>query len=50
MIPPLMKSWMLVRVTAKGKKHMKSEEESSLTETKLSDVFLEIQGQMLKEQ
>ena len=29
---------------------MKSEEESSLTETKLSDVFLKIQGQMLKEQ
>ena len=35
---------------SKGKKPMKSEEESSLTETKLSDVFLEIRGQMLKEQ
>ena len=34
----------------KGKKPMKSEEESSLTETKLSNVFLEIRGQMLKEQ
>ena len=33
----------------KGKKPMKSEEESSLTETKLSNVFLEIWGQMLKE-
>ena len=34
----------------KRKKPLKSEEESSLTETKLSDVFLEIRGQMLKEQ
>ena len=29
---------------------MKSERESALTETKLSDVFLEIRSQMLKEQ
>ena len=35
---------------SKGKKPMKSEEESSLTETKLSDVFFEIRGQILKEQ
>ena len=35
---------------SKGTKPMKSEEESSLTKTKLSDVFLEIRGQMLKEQ
>ena len=28
---------------------MKYEDESNLTETKLSDVFLEIRGQMLKE-
>ena len=35
---------------SKGNKPLKSEEESSLTETKLSDVFLEIRGQMLKEQ
>ena len=35
---------------SKGKKPMKLEEESNLTETKLSDVFLEIRGQMLKEQ
>ena len=34
----------------KGKRPMKSEGESSLTETKLSDVFLEIRSQMLKEQ
>ena len=34
----------------KGKKPLKLEEESSLTETKLSYVFLEIRGQMLKEQ
>ena len=34
----------------KGKRSMKSEKESSLTETKLTDVFLEIRSQMLKEQ
>ena len=35
---------------SKRKKPLKLEEESSLTETKLSHVFLEIRGQMLKEQ
>ena len=35
---------------SKGKKPLKTEEESSLTETKLSTVVLEIRGQMLKEQ
>ena len=35
---------------SKGKKPLKTEEESSLTETKLSAVFLEIRDQMLKEQ
>ena len=35
---------------SKGKIPLKSEKESSLTETKLSDVFLEIRSQMLKEQ
>ena len=35
---------------SKGKKPMKFEDESNLTVTKLSDVFLEIQSQMLKEQ
>ena len=35
---------------SKGKKPMKSEKGYTLTETKLSDVFLEIWGQMLKEQ
>ena len=35
---------------SKMKKPLKTEEESSLTETKLSDVFLEIRRQMLKEQ
>ena len=34
----------------KGKIPMKLEKESTLTKTKLSDVFLEIRGQMLKEQ
>ena len=34
----------------KGKKPLKIEEESSLTETKLSAVFLEIRGKLLKEQ
>ena len=33
----------------KGKKALKSTEESSLTETKLSAVFLELRGEMLKE-
>ena len=35
---------------SKGKKSLKSEEESSLTKTKLSALFLEIRGQILKEQ
>ena len=35
---------------SKGKRPMKSEGESSVTETKLSDVVLEIWSQMLKEQ
>ena len=34
---------------SKGKRPMKLEKESALTETKLSDVFLEIRSQMLKE-
>ena len=34
----------------KGKKPLKTEEESSLTQTKLSTVFLEIRGKLLKEQ
>ena len=34
----------------KGKKALKSAEESSLTDTKLSAVFLELRGEMLKEQ
>ena len=34
----------------KGKKALKLAEESSLTETKLSAVFLELRGEMLKEQ
>ena len=34
----------------KGKKPLKTKEESNLTETKLSAVFLEIRGQMLREQ
>ena len=33
----------------KGKKSVKTEEESSLTETKLSILFLEIRGKLLKE-
>ena len=35
---------------SKGKKSLKTIEESSFTETKLSVVFLELRGQMLKEQ
>ena len=35
---------------SKGKKTLKTEEESSLTKTKLSAVFSEIRGKMLKEQ
>ena len=35
---------------SKGKKPLKIVEESSLTETKLSAVFLELRGEMLKEQ
>ena len=35
---------------SKGKKPLKIEEESSLTETKLSTVFLEIRGKLLREQ
>ena len=35
---------------SKGKRPMKSERESALTETKLSDIFLEIRSQMLQEQ
>ena len=35
---------------SKGKRPMRSERESTLTETKLSDIFLEIQSQMLQEQ
>ena len=35
---------------SKGKKPLKTVEESSLTETKLSAVFLELRGEMLKEQ
>ena len=35
---------------SKGKRPMKSKKESSLNETKLSNVFLEIRSQMLKEQ
>ena len=35
---------------SKGKKPLKTEEESILTETKLSAVFLEIRGKLLKEQ
>ena len=34
----------------KGKKPLKTEEESSHTETKVSAVFLEIRGELLKEQ
>ena len=34
----------------KGNKPLKIVEESSLTETKLSAVFLELRGEMLKEQ
>ena len=34
----------------KGKKPLKIEEESSLTQTKLSAMFLEIRGKLLKEQ
>ena len=34
---------------SKGKKSLKTVEESSLTETKLSAVFLELRGEMLKE-
>ena len=34
----------------KGNKALKSAEESRLTETKLSAVFLELRGEMLKEQ
>ena len=34
----------------KGKKPLKTEEESSLTQTKLSAVFLELRGEMLKKQ
>ena len=36
--------------SSKGKKPLKIEEESSLTETKLSAMFLEIRGKLLKEQ
>ena len=32
---------------SKGKRPMESERESTLTETKLSDIFLEIRSQML---
>ena len=35
---------------AKGKRPLKTNEESSLPETKLSAVFLELRGEMLKEQ
>jgi len=35
---------------SKGKRPMKSKGESALSETKMSDVFLEIRSQMLKEQ
>ena len=35
---------------SKGKRPMKSEREFSLTETKLSNIFLEVQSQMLQEQ
>ena len=35
---------------SKGKRPMESERESALTETKLSNIFLEIRSQMLKEQ
>ena len=38
-----------VKGDSKGKKQLKTEEESSLTETKLFAVFLEIRGKMLKE-
>ena len=31
-------------------KPLKTEKQSSLTETKLSDVFLELRGEMIKEQ
>ena len=34
----------------KGKKPLKTEEDSSLTETKFSAVFLEIRGKLLREQ
>ena len=36
--------------SSKGKKPLKTVVESSLTETKLSAVFLELRGEMLKEQ
>ena len=35
---------------SKGKKPLKIVEESNLSETKLSAVFLELRGEMLKEQ
>ena len=35
---------------SKGKKPLNTEEESSLTETKLSAMFLEIRGKLLREQ
>ena len=35
---------------SKGKRPMKSEIESTFSETKLSNIFLEIQSQMIKEQ
>ena len=40
----------VVKGDSKGKRPMESERESSLTETKLSDIFLEIRSQMLQEQ
>ena len=36
--------------SSKGKKSLKTVEESSFTQTKLSAVFLELRGEMLKEQ
>ena len=38
------------RGDCKGKKSLKSVEQSSLTETKLSAVFLELRSEMLREQ
>ena len=35
---------------SKGKRKMESERESTLTDTKISDIFIEVRSQMLQEQ